>query len=196
LPELVQEQVAVQAAPSGQGLPVRVMFEDEARFGRISDTRRCWAPAGVRPEVSTQVVREYEYAFAAVSPHDGTLDTLVLPSVHAEAMSVFLAEVSQRHANEFILMVLDGAGWHRAKRLQVPANMRLIPLPPWSPQLNPVEHLWDEVREKWFANRVFASMSAVEEQLITALKALEQNLPRVASLTGFEWITTIPLNAH
>jgi transposase len=196
LPELVQEQVAAQAAPSGQGLPVRVMFQDEARFGRISDTRRCWAPAGVRPEVSTQVVREYEYAFAAVSPHDGALDTLVLPSVNAEAMSVFLAEVSQRHADEFILMFLDGAGWHRAKRLQVPANMRLIPLPPWSPQLNPVEHLWDEVREKWFANRVFASLNAVEEQLITALKTLEEDSRMVASLTGFEWIRSISLNAH
>jgi transposase len=160
---------------------VRVMFQDEARLGRITDPRRCWAPAGVRPEVNAQVVREYEYAFAAVSPHDGSLDTLVLPSVNTEAMSVFLAEVSQRHANEFIVMVLDGAGWHRAKRLQVPANMRLIPLPPWSPQLNPVEHLWDEVREKWFANRVFNSLSAVEEQLLTALKTLEEDAPRVAS---------------
>src|SRR5438445_10299977 len=161
------------------------MFQDEARFGRISDTRRCWAPAGVRPEVSTQAVREYEYALRAVSPHDGALDTLVLPSVNAEAMSVFLAEVSQRHADEFILMVLDGAGWHRAKRLQVPANMRLIPLPPWSPQLNPVEHLWDEIREKWFANRVFSSMNAVEAQLLTALKISEEDSLRVASLTAF-----------
>ena len=115
---MVQEQVTAQ----DQSLPVRVMFEDEARFGRISDPRRCWAPAGVRPEVNTQIVREYEYAFAAVSPHDGTWDTLVLPSVNAEAMSVFLTEVSERHAHEFILMVLDGAGWHRAKRLQVPSN--------------------------------------------------------------------------
>lgn len=172
------------------------MFEDEARFGRISDPRRCWAPTGVRPEVHTQIVREYEYAFAAVSPHDGTLDTLVLPTANTEAMSVFLAEVSQRHAHEFVLMVLDGAGWHRAKRLQVPANMRLILLPPWSPQLNPVEHVWDEVREKWFANRVFASLNAVEEQLLTALKALEEDSARVASLTGFEWIQSIRLNAH
>ena len=185
-----------QAARADQGLPVRVMFQDEARFGRISNPRRCWAPPGVRPEVSAQVVREYEYAFAAVSPHDGTLDTLVLPSVHAEAMSVFLAEVSQRHPGEFMLMVLDGAGWHKAKRLQVPANMRLVFLPPWSPQLNPVEHLWDEIREKWFANRVFSSMNAVEEQLLTALKILEEDSLRVASLTGFEWIRTIPLNAH
>ena len=172
------------------------MFEDEARCGRISDPRRCWAPAGVRPEVNTQIVREYEYAFAAVSPHDGTSDTLVLPSVHAEAMSVFLAEVSQRHANEFIVLVLDGAGWHRAKRLQVPSNMKLIPLPAWSPQLNPVEHLWDEVREKWFGNRVFGSMNAVEEQLLTALKTLEEDSARVASLTGFDWIKSIRLNAH
>jgi transposase len=172
------------------------MFQDEARFGRISDPRRCWAPAGVRPEVSSQVVREYEYAFAAISPHDGIMDSLVLPAVHAEAMSVFLAEVSQRHAGEFIVMVLDGAGWHKAKRLQVPAAMRLVFLPPWSPQLNPVEHLWDEMREKWFANRVFANMDAVEEQLITALKNLEEEPARMASLTGFDWIRSIPLNAH
>jgi len=172
------------------------MFEDEARFGRISDPRRCWAPAGVRPEVHTQIVREYEYAFAAVCPHDGTLDTLVLPSVNAEAMSVFLAEVSERHANEFLVMVLDGAGWHRAKRLQIPSNMQLVRLPSWSPQLNPVEHGWDEVREKWFANRVFASIDAVEEQLLTALKTLEGEMARVASLTGFEWIKNVLSNAH
>jgi transposase len=172
------------------------MFEDEARFGRSSDPRRCWAPPGVRPEVSTQFIREYEYAFAAVSPQDGLLDTLVLPTVNTEAMGIFLAEVSQRHADEWIVMVLDGAGWHRAKRLKVPANMRLISLPPWSPQLNPVEHVWEEVREKWFANRVFDSLSVVEEQLMTALKTLEEDSPRVASLTGFEWIRTISLNAH
>jgi transposase-like protein len=172
------------------------MFEDEARFGRISDPRRCWAPPGVRPEVSTQFIREYEYAFAAVSPQDGLLDTLVLPTVNTEAMNIFLAEVSRRHAEECIVMVLDGAGWHKARRLLVPANMRLLFLPPWSPQLNPAEHVWDEVREKWFANRVFANMNAVEEQLLTALKTLEEDAMRVASLTGFDWIKNLSLNAH
>jgi hypothetical protein len=172
------------------------MFEDEARFGRISDPRRCWAPAGMRPEVHTQIVREYEYAFAAVSPHDGTLDTLVLPWANTEARGIFLAEISQRHANEFIVLVLDGAGWHRAKHLQIPSNMKLVPLPAWSPQLNPVEHVWDEVREKWFANRVFDSMGALEEQLVTALTILEADTQRVSSLTGFDWIRSIPLNAN
>jgi hypothetical protein len=119
------------------------MFEDEARFGRLSEPQRCWAPAGVRPVIPAQIVREYEYAYAAVSPHDGVLDTLVLPKVNTEAMGLFLDEVAQRHADEFIVMVLDGAGWHRAKRLRVPLNLRLVPLPSWSPQLNPAEHVWD-----------------------------------------------------
>ena len=65
------------------------MFQDEARLGRINDPRRCWAPQGVRPEVGRQIVREYTDAFGAVSPQDGTLDSLVLPVVSAEAMSLF-----------------------------------------------------------------------------------------------------------
>jgi transposase-like protein len=93
------------------------MFEDEARFGRSSEPQCCWAPAGVRPTVPAQIVREYEYAYAAVSPHDGVLDTLVLPKANTEAMGLFLDEAAQRHADEFIVMVLDRAGWHRAKRL-------------------------------------------------------------------------------
>jgi transposase len=120
----------------------------------------------------------------------------VLPRANTEAMSLFLAEVSQRHAHEFILMVLDGAGWHWAKRWQIPSNMRLIPLPPWSPPLNPVEHLWDEVREKWFANRVFDSRAALEDQLVMALTLLEDDPQRVASLAGFDWIRSISLNAN
>jgi transposase len=172
------------------------MFQDEGRFGRLSDPRRCWAPAGVRPQVEMQIVREYEYAFAALSPQDGVLDTLVLPMVNTEAMSVFLAEVAQRHPDERIVMVLDGAGWHKAKRLQVPANMHLVFLPPWSPQLNPVEHVWDEIREKWFSNRVFHTLSAVDEQLVKALLTLETAPSQVASLTGFPWITDIQLNAN
>jgi transposase len=125
--------------------------------------------------VGPQIVREYTYAFGAVSPQDGTLDSLVLPVVTAEAMSIFLAEVARRHPEEDILMVLDGAGWHRANDLAVPWNMRLEALPPYSPQLNPVEYIWDEIREKWFANEVFNSLHAVEDRLVEALVALEND---------------------
>lgn len=164
------------------------MFEDEGRFGRISDPRRCWAPKGIRPDVPSQFVREYTYAFAAVSPLDGVLDSLILPHVNAEAMSLFLAEVASRHPDEHILMFMDRAGWHRAKDLIVPRNMRLDWLPPYSPQCNPVEHLWDEIREKHFCNRVFNSLDAVETTLCSALASLEASPQVVASLTGFDWI--------
>lgn len=183
----MEEQAGVRA--------VRLMFQDEGRFGRISDPRRCWAPSGFRPATPGQFVREYSYAFAAVSPHDGVLDSLILPEVSAEAMSIFLAEVSARHPEEFILMVMDQASWHKARALRVPPNMRLLWLPPYSPQCNPAEHLWDEIREKWFANRVFPSLDAVEDALEEALFTLEKDQKRVFGLTGFDWIISVPLNA-
>ena len=120
----------------------------------------------------------------------------MLPSVNAEAISVFLSELSQRQQQEWIRRVRDGAGGHRAKRRQGPAHRQLIPLPPCSPQFNPVEHVWDEVREKWFAHRVFARSEAVENQLLTALATWEADAPQLASLPGFDWIKSTPLNAH
>ena len=171
------------------------MFQDEGRFGRISTPHRCWAPRGIRPNVASQIVREYTYAYAAVTPHDGTMDSLILPLVNEEAMSIFLREVSDRHPDEFILMVMDGAGWHRANALKVPGNMALFFLPPYSPELNPVEHIWDSIRENGFRNEVFNGIEAVEDQLMKCLADLERNPAAVASMTGFPWITRINLNA-
>ena len=171
------------------------MFQDEGRFGRINEPRRCWAPKGIRPDVYLQFVREYTYAYAAVSPHDGVMDSLILPEVNAEAMSIFLAEVAKRHPDEFILMVMDQAAWHKAKDLRIPENIRLIWQPPYSPQCNPVENIWDEIREKWFPNLVFNSMQAVEDTLVEALVALENDNKRTQSIAGFTWIVSINLNA-
>ena len=84
-----------------------------------------------------RIEREYGYAYAAVAPHDGALVSLVLPEVNAGLMSLFLAEVGRRYPHEFVLMVLDGAGWHKAGDLVVPVQMRLEWLPARSPELNP-----------------------------------------------------------
>ena len=177
------------------GVRLRMMLQDEGRFGRLSTPHRCWAPRGIRPIVPAQMVREYTYAYAAVSPHDGTMDSLIMPEASEEAMSIFLREVSERHPEEFILMVMDGAGWHKAKALKVPDNMALVFLPPYSPELNPVEHIWDSIRENDFSNVVFDSLEAVEDQLSRSLAALEKNPARVASMTGFPWLIGINLNA-
>jgi transposase len=187
--------VRTEAARQAQrGLRLRLWFEDEARFGRMVDPRRAWVPPGVRPLVPRRIEREYGYAYAAVAPHDGALVSLVLPEVNAELRSLFLAEVAQRYPQDFILMVLDGAGWHKAGDLIVPAQMRLQWLPARSPELNPVEHVWEELREKWLGNRLFADQAAVDRQVTAGLAALEKDPQRVASLAGFQWIQRILLN--
>jgi len=179
-----------------QGHSLRIMFEDEARFGRINDPRRCWAPYPIRPLVKAAVVQEFTYAFAAVSPHDGILDTLILPEVSTRAMNMFLREVADRHPNDFILMVMDSAGWHKAKALAIPENMHILYLPPYSPELNPVEHLWDHIREKEFPNKVFRTMDMLEDTLMQGLAKMENNPARVKSITGWPWIITVNLNAN
>jgi len=172
------------------------MFQDEARFGRIEQPRVCWAPEGIRPTAPSQIIREYIYAYAAVSPHDGKMVSLILPRVDGQIMSVFLKEVSIRFKDEYILMFMDKAAWHRAKELKVPSNMEIMYIPSYSPDLNPVENIWDEMREKWFANLVFKDIDGVEERLIESLVYLENKPDLVASITGFEWITTSTLFAH
>ena len=141
------------------------MFQDEARFGRISSVRRCWAPFPLRPLCRAMLTREYTYAYGAVDVVSGELDSLILPHVNTGCMQLFLDEVSARHPERRIIMVLDGASWHRSKALKPPSNMQLLSLPPYAPELNPVEHIWDELREKFFHNKAFDSMDAVEDQL-------------------------------
>lgn len=167
-----------------------VMFQDEARFGRITTRNDCWAPSGVRPVVPQQAIREYTYAYAAVAPKTGEIDSFILPDMTSVALSVFLKEVSARHPDDFILMILDGAPCHHSKKeeLVVPKNIHLRFLPPYSPELNPTENLWDEMREKHFNNCVFRDMNAVRKRMILALLALEGDKMRAQSITGFPWI--------
>ena len=140
------------------------------------------------------VTQEYIYAYAAVSVADGDLDTLILPHVNGACMQIFLDEVAARHPHERLVMVLDGAGWHQSESLQLPPNLRLLRLPPYSPELNPVEHLWDELREKRFHNRVFDSLDALEDHLATALRDLELDHQRVRSIVAWPWIMDALLN--
>lgn len=164
------------------------MFQDEARFGRISDTRRCWCPKPVRPLCQAMVTQEYTYAYGAVSIIDGQFDTLILPHVNGQCMQLFLDEVAQRHPDDRIVMVMDGAGWHQSGSLALAPNLRLLKLPPYSPELNPVEHLWDELREKSFHNRVFASIDALEDYLEEALHDMEIGHERIRSIVAWPWI--------
>jgi transposase len=174
----------------------RVMFEDEARFGCINEPRRCWAPSGVRPTVPSQMIREYTYGFAAVSPLDGVMDSFIFPRADTVCMSIFLREIAERHCDEYIIIFLDKAGWHCSRDLHVPVNMLLAHLPPHSPNLNPAEHVWEEVREKWFRNGLFSNLDQVDDTLLTAFRTLENDTKTIASITGFHWIISSISNAN
>jgi len=134
------------------------------------------------------VSHEYTYAYAAVCVASGEMDSLILPQVNGTCMQIFLDEVAARHQQERVIMVMDGAGWHNSGVLKVPNNIRLVKLPPYSPELNPVENIWDEIREKYFHNKVFDSIDALENHLSMALKHLETSTETIRSIVAWPWI--------
>jgi hypothetical protein len=153
-PKLIEE---IKEEAQKRDLPLRVMFQDEARFGRITDPKKCWAPKGTRPHVPSQIIREYTYLYGAVSPQDGKADFLILPSMNLINMEIFLQEVRQRYPDDYICMFVDGAPGHSLKGLKVPDNMTIESIPAYSPDTNPTENIWDDIREKFFGNVVFNS---------------------------------------
>jgi transposase len=136
----------------------------------------------------------YTYAYATVSVMDGKVDSLILPHVNGDCMQIFLDEISARYLGNRVIMVLDGAGWHRNESLIIPNNIRIIKLPPYSPALNPVEHLWDDLREKAFHNVVFDSIDALEDHLEEALRNLENDQARIYSIVAWPWIINALMN--
>src|SRR5262245_23005740 len=126
-------------AAARRGRRLRIMFTDEARFGRMNRIRPCWAPVGTRPAVATQLIREYVYLYGAVSPKDGTCVYLIMPTSNTACFQVFLEVLARKFARQDILLILDGAPNHRCGDLVVPGNVTLLYLPPYSPELNPKE---------------------------------------------------------
>jgi len=183
--------VATAALKNEDALPIRLMFEDEARFGRMSDPRSCWAPAPHRPVVNLALIREFRYEYAAVSPWDGGLDFMTAEKMNTENMSRFLAQVSEAHQEEFIVMVLDGASSHKSKDLKIPKNVALVLLPPYSPELNPAEQIWNTLRRDYFANRVFDSLDAATVQAEHGLTVMAANKSAMRQLTNWHWISAI-----
>jgi hypothetical protein len=182
LPEKIQEIV------NSITKPFKLFFQDESRFGRISQTIRCWSPVGKRPVVPRQIVREYTYAYTAACPENGETVSLILPDMGTDCMNIFLEELSCRHTEEHIGLVLDGASSHGSKDLKIPENITLISMPPYSPELNPVENFWKILKPNGFYNRVFQSLKEVEDLLEEKLKYFEDNPKEVYTTVAYNWI--------
>ena len=109
---------------------MRMMFQDEARFGRMVKIRRCRAPAPVRPMVDSGYERGFTHVYGAVSSLEGELDWMMCDKMNTERMGEFPAQVGAAHPEDYIIMIVDGTGSHVAKALVVPENIVLYRLPP------------------------------------------------------------------
>ena len=165
------------------------MFQDEAGFGRINKPKYCWCQKGFRPAVPCHHIREYRYAYGAVEPQTGESSFLICPSCNTECMNLFLQNLSKEFAEDYILLVCDGARWHDSKNLKIPDNIQLLHIPPYTPEMNPIEQIWEELREKGFRNEVFSSLDQVVDRLCQTITALTKET--ISSITGRDWILSI-----
>jgi putative transposase len=169
-----------------------VFFQDEARFGRISRETACWVKKDVVPAVAKQLIRDYIYAYSALSPQTGDCFSIISPVCNTEAMNVFLNMMSKEYTDYRMVILLDKAGWHTSSMLTIPENIKLMHLTPYSPELNPVELLWREVRAKYFHNRFFNSLDDVELTLCQALNHFNENQDLTKSLSkGYDYFNKI-----
>lgn len=130
-----------------------------------------------------QLIREYSYLFSAVCPQTGAACSLVMPVANKETMEVFLKTLSAQQSEERIILCMDKAGWHTTKQLEIPENIATWFLPPYSPELNPVELIWRELRGKYFNNKTFNSITDVEDHLVFAANDFTSNKDQIKSLT-------------
>lgn len=171
-----------------RNLELAIMFQDESRFGRMNDLKRCWCFLNKRPNISKQMVREYIYIYGAFNPVTGDCDMIILPSMSAEAMNCFLEILSKRHPDKLILLICDGASNHKESAITIPDNILVERIPPRSPQLNPSENMWEEIKEKFFYNEVFRSMEALIDNISKAILWYEGKRNIIKSITGWGWI--------
>jgi len=169
------------------------MAQDEGRFGRINIPKRAWC-CNERPKSPRQIVRSYFYVFLCVCPHKGTLSSLILPESNTEMMNLFLEQVSEEYKDFFIIMQVDQAGWHRSKELKIPKNIAFAYQPAYSPELNPVEHIWDDIREKETANIVFDTIAQAITAVSRGIRRLIANPKQLSSMTMFPHIKEVVLN--
>ncbi len=168
---------------------IQLWFQDEARFGQQGSNSRVWAPAGSRPRAPRQTEYRYVYLFGAVCPETGENNAWLMPVANTETMTIHLRTLSAQLASDVhALLVLDGAGWHHSATLAVPGNVTLLPLPPYAPELNPVEAVWREVRQRHLSNRVYADQATLDDAVATAWNTLADDPDRLTHLCDAPWI--------
>jgi transposase len=181
LKKIVEQAVEYLKDPAGL-----VFFYDEARFGLQPQIARQWVLRGQSVNAPLKTGYCNFYLYAAVDPKGGESFILELPRVDTEVVNIFLKELSETYSEKNILLIWDQAGYHRSKDLQIPANITIEPLPPYSPELNPSERLWRWLRRHACRNRLFSSLDEQAEALAQAIKTLTTK--QIASMCNCNYL--------
>lgn len=178
---------AVKAA----GTPIEIWHQDEARVGQQGTLSYVWADKGSRPPALKDLRYTWAYLFGAVCAERGVGAGLVLPFANSKMMNLHLIEIGKTVApGHHAVLVLDGAGWHQAGgRLKVPDNITLLHLPPYSPELNPVENIWQYLRQNRLSNRVFEGYTAIVDACCEAWMGLINCPDQIRSIADRQWET-------
>ena len=169
-----------------------MVFQEEARIGQKGRTCHVWWKRGQRPSGLCDKRFTFAYIFAAVEPGTDNGFALVMPHANTEAMQQFLDHFAATIAeDEHVVMVLDQAGWHGSAALVVPSNITLVPLPAYSPELNPVERVWLYLKERFLSHRLHADYDAIADAACAAWNRLVAEAGRITSLCSYPWILKV-----
>jgi transposase len=169
-----------------------VWLQDEGRFGQKGRTAHRWWTKGERAPGLCDRRFTFAYMYAAVRPGTDQAFALVASAVGTEVMSAFLAKFAETlEPDEHALMVMDRAGWHGAGALEIPGNVTLCFLPPYAPELNPVERVWLYIKERYLSHRLLDDYEAVEDAVCKAWNRLCDEAGRLTSLTDYAWIRCV-----
>jgi transposase len=175
--------------PEAAGKTIEIWFQDEARVGQQGSLSYQWAPRGSRPPAVRDNRHDSAYIFGAICPARAVGAAIVTPWANSEAMTIHLAEIGKQvRAGAHAVLVCDGAGWHQTgKRLTVPDNITLLRLPPYSPELNPIENVWEYLRGNKLSRCVWNSYEDIVEACCDAWNWLIADTRRVTSITTRKW---------
>ncbi len=171
-----------------RGTPIEIWWQDEARIGQKNGITRRWAKRGTRPVALKDQRTASAYLFGAICPQHGKGAAIVMPRCNTEAMNHHLAEITRNVApGAHAVLMLDQAGWHTAQSVDVPDNITLLPLPPRSPELNPVENIWQLMRQNWLSNRIFKSYDDIVDHCCYAWNKLTDQPWNIRTVGRRHW---------
>jgi transposase len=180
--------VADIAHSEAHGARIEIWFQDEARIGQKNKITRRWAKRGTRPRAPHDQRTKSAYIFGAICPGEGKGAGLVLPFCNSAAMDLHLREISQAVAPDaHAVLIMDQAGWHTSGKLDVPGNITILTLPPRSPELNPLENIWQFMRDNWLSNRVFGSYDEIVALCCDASNSLIDQPWKIMSIGHRQW---------